>query len=365
MVRCARTAPEQVVPPMPIASRNLMRRAPTGGWRRIRSLPVRAARPWLAAALLVAVPVAGPAAAGDVIVDADLGDDIDDAFAIALLLRAPELHVLGVTTAFGDTALRARLAAWMLRQAGRTEIPVCAGPPTPPRTRFTQARLAGRGPAREWPDAVGFTLRQLRDHPAHSITLLALAPASNIAAMIARDPVAFRRLARVVMMGGAIRVGYGGGSPVPEYNVAGDPGGMRRLLASGVPVSLLPLDSTQIPLGEMARDEIFAAGTGLTDALALAYAQWAVGNRWGTTPVLFDVVPVAVMIDPSLCPMRTLRITVGDDGMVRAGSGTPVSACLASHADRILSLLSARLGRPEPDQPAPDQPEPDQPHTRP
>ena len=307
----------------------------------------------------------GRAATVDVIVDADLGDDIDDAFAVALLLHAPELHVLGVTTAFGDTALRARLAAWMLRQAGRADIPVAAGPSTPPRTRFTQARLASRGAVRDWPDAVAFTLAQLRGHPAHSITLLALAPPSNIAAMIARDPVAFRRLARVVMMGGAIRVGYGGGKPVAEYNLAGDPGGMRRLLASGVPVSLLPLDSTQIALAEKARDEIFASGTGLTDALALAYAQWAVGNRWGTTPILFDVVPVAVMIDPSLCPMRTLRITVGDDGMVHEGSGTQISVCLASRPERILSLLSARLGQPQLNQPQPDQPQPDQPQPDP
>ncbi len=310
----------------------------------------------LVAILFVMASTLGRAATRDVIVDADLGDDIDDAFAIALLLRAPELHVLGVTAAFGDTALRARLASWMLREAGRADIPVAAGPTTRPRTRFTQARLASRGAVREWPDAVGFTLAQLRDHPVHSITLVALAPASNIAAMIARDPVAFRRLSRVVMMGGAIRVGYGGGKPGPEYNLAGDPGGMRRLLASGVPVSLLPLDSTQIALEEKPRDQIFAAGTGLTDALALAYAQWAVGNRWGTTPVLFDVVPVAVMIDPSLCPMRTLRLTVGDDGMVREGRGTPVSVCLASHPDRILSLLSARLDQPPLDQPLVDQP---------
>ncbi len=297
----------------------------------------------LAALLAFAAPVAGRAATQDVIVDADPGDDIDDGFAIALLLRSPELHVLGITTAFGDTALRARLVEWMLRQAGRPMIPVCAGPPTAPRTLFTQARLARREPVRQWPDAVGFTLAQLRSHPAGSITLLALAPPSNIGAMIARDPVAFRRLARVVMMGGSIRIGYGGGKPEPEYNVASDPDGMRRLLASGVKVSLLPLDSTEIALGEKARNRIFASGSGLTDALALAYAQWAALNRWGTTPLLFDVVPVAVMIAPELCPMQPLRITVAGDGMVREGRGAAVSACLVSRRDRILSLLSARL----------------------
>lgn len=309
-------------------------------------------------AVLWACPVAGRAATQDVIVDADPGDDIDDAFAIALLLRSPELHVLGITTAFGDTALRARLVEWLLQQPGALPqvggptIPVAAGPPTAPRTIFTQARLAQRGPVLQWPDAVAFTLAQLRSHPAGSITLLALAPPSNIGAMIARDPVAFRRLARVVMMGGSIRVGYGGGKPGPEYNLASDPEGMRRLLASGVPVSLLPLDSTEIALDEKARNRIFASGSGLTDALALAYVQWAALNRWGTTPLLFDVVPVAVMIAPDLCPMQPLRITVASDGMVREGSGTLIEACLKSRQDRILSLLSARLDQP----PSLDQP---------
>jgi len=310
----------------------------------------RLAKLWLAAALVSAGPVVSPemgrAATRDVIVDADPGDDIDDAFALALLLRSPELHVLGITTAFGDTALRARWVDQMLRQAGRGGIPVAAGLPTAPRTAFTQARLARREPARDWPDAIGFTLALLRSHPAGSITLLELAPPTNVGAMIARDPVAFRRLARVVMMGGSIRVGYDGGRPVPEYNLAGDPDGMQHLLASGVPVSLLPLDSTRITLDEKTRNRIFASGSGLTDMLALAYAQWATLNRWGTTPLLFDVVPVEVMIAPELCPMQALRITVASDGMVREGGGTLVEACLASRAEGIVRLLSARLDQP-------------------
>ena len=299
--------------------------------------------------LLACVPVCARAAPRpvpaiqDVIVDADAGDDIDDAFAIALVLHSPELHVLGITTAFGDTALRARLVSLILQQAGRSDIPVAAGPVTLPRAPFTQARLAQRGPVRQWPDAVAFTLDQLRSHPPGSITLLALAPATNIGAMMARDPVAFRRLARVVMMGGAVRTGYGGGKVGPEYNFASAPDETRRLLASGVPLSLLPVDSTEIPLGELARDRIFASGSGLTDMLALATAQWAVKNHWGTTPVLFDVVPVAVLIDPSLCPMQPIRLTVGAGGMVHEGSGARVSVCLVARKRRILSLLASRL----------------------
>jgi len=65
-----------------------------------------------------------------VIIDTDIGDDIDDAFALALALRSPELRILGVTTTFGDTELRARLLDRYLAAVGRSDIPVAAGPAT-------------------------------------------------------------------------------------------------------------------------------------------------------------------------------------------------------------------------------------------
>src|SRR5467141_3703455 len=68
-----------------------------------------------------------------VILDTDIGDDIDDAFAVALALRSPELQILGITTTFGDTETRAKLLDRFLAEAGRPEIPVAAGVPTPPR----------------------------------------------------------------------------------------------------------------------------------------------------------------------------------------------------------------------------------------
>ena len=62
-----------------------------------------------------------------VILDTDIGDDIDDAFALALVLRSPELKILGVTTAFGDTELRARLVDRYLAAVGRQRHSGCAG----------------------------------------------------------------------------------------------------------------------------------------------------------------------------------------------------------------------------------------------
>src|SRR3974377_1894313 len=73
------------------------------------------------------------------IIDTDIGDDIDDAFALALALESPELKILGVTTAYGDTELRARLVDRFLTAVGRKAIPVAAGVATPHDNVFTQA----------------------------------------------------------------------------------------------------------------------------------------------------------------------------------------------------------------------------------
>src|SRR5579862_4456817 len=70
-------------------------------------------------------------AVAKILIDTDIGDDVDDAFALALALRSPEIVLHGVTTVFGDTQARARLAKHLLRVYGRDDIPVAAGEPLP------------------------------------------------------------------------------------------------------------------------------------------------------------------------------------------------------------------------------------------
>ena len=134
-----------------------------------------------------------------VIIDTDIGDDIDDAFALALALKSPELRILGVTTAFGDTELRARLVDRYLAAVGRKDIPVAVGVATPHTNVFTQAAYARRQPDRKHPDGVAFLLEQIRAHPGQ-ITVIAIGPEGNLAAAIQRDPATFRKLKRVVAM---------------------------------------------------------------------------------------------------------------------------------------------------------------------
>src|ERR1700759_1718606 len=102
-----------------------------------------------------------------VIIDTDIGDDIDDAFALGLAVQSPEFRILGVTTAFGDTKLRAKLAARFLDAVGRQDIPVIAGVETAAKGKFSQAEYAERGDAKEVQpgSAPDFILDQIRKHP--------------------------------------------------------------------------------------------------------------------------------------------------------------------------------------------------------
>jgi inosine-uridine nucleoside N-ribohydrolase len=288
----------------------------------------------------------GATARQKVIFDTDIGDDIDDAFALALTLSSPELEIIGITTTWGDTQLRARLVDRLLCETGRNNIPVLAGPETKAKSTFTQARWAKAFPARAKPygDAIAFILDQIRRYP-NQITLISVGPFSNVGALIERDPNTFRQLKRVVIMGGSVYRRYGDlgyapdRGPEPEYNVVSDVAASQRLFSSGVPIFVMPLDSTQLKLDEAKRQLIFDQSTPLTDALTLLYHQWG-----AQTPTLFDPVAVAYVISPGICPMQPMHIVVDDQGYTRNTAGpTNAQVCLNSNADQFFHLYLERI----------------------
>ncbi len=289
-----------------------------------------------------------------VIIDTDIGDDIDDVFALGLALQSPELHILGVTTAWGNTTLRARLAERLLRETGHGNIPVAIGieKHDPQGGKFSQARWAEAGPPPNTHlQAVDFILGQIRKHPGE-ITLIVIGPETNIGAAIDRDPATFRKLKRVVIMGGSVRRGYGDldsappRPPEPEYNIKMDIPAARKLFTSGVPLYVMPLDSTQLKLDEGKRTLLFTRSTPLTDALTLLYHQWA-SETHQQTPTLFDAVAVTYAINPSLCPAEPLKIEVDDQGYTREQSGTPnAQVCLHSDPEAFFHFYMERLLKP-------------------
>lgn len=285
-----------------------------------------------------------------VVFDTDIGDDLDDAFALALAVSTPKLEVVGVTTAWGDTELRARLVARFLDQTGHGGIPVAIGPRTASKSPFTQDRWAERfpKPAGGWADGLDLILNAIRQSPGQ-VTLISVAPLSNVGALIDKDPATFRLLKQVVIMGGSIRRGYGdlgytpNHGPDPEYNILLDIPSARKLFASGVPIYAMPLDSTQLKLDEVKRGALFSQGTRVTDTLMQLYAQWTQSTQ-SPTPTLYDAMAVAVTIDPRLCPTQPMRIDVDDKGYTREVEGKPnAQVCLRSNSDQFFRFYFATL----------------------
>jgi purine nucleosidase len=288
-----------------------------------------------------------------VIIDTDIGDDIDDAFALALALRSPELKILGVTTTFGDTELRAKLVTRFLSAVDRRDIPVLAGPATKTDNVMTQAAYARRAhmPKDEThPAGVDFILKEIKEHPGQ-ITLIAIGPLFTVQAVIEKDLATFKKLKRVVIMGGSVYRGYDDAKtgarrpPDAEWNINRDPAGAKALLGAGVPVFMMPLDSTQVHLETKDREQIFSHGSPLTDQVALLYHQWMAGTEWHSpTPTLFDPVAVTYAFRPDLCPGKPMHIDVDDKGFTRPGEGTSnAQVCLQSDEKSFLELLLKRV----------------------
>jgi purine nucleosidase len=170
-----------------------------------------------------------------------------------------------------------------------------------------------------------------------------------VGAAIDRDAATFRKLKRIVIMGGSIKRGYGDvgyGSPSPpqpEWNIVNDIPSAQKLFASGVPLYVMPLDSTQLKLDEVKRAFLFRQGTAVTDALTILYHQW--GQQ---TPTLFDAMAVAYALNPKLCPTEAMYIRVDEKGFTRAEPGPPPNAqvCLESSSDQFFEFFLDRVAGP-------------------
>jgi inosine-uridine nucleoside N-ribohydrolase len=300
--------------------------------------------------VLLSGPAARAAEKVPVLVDTDIGDDIDDAFALGLILASPELDLRGITTVQGDAHTRALIACRLLHAVGRKDVPVAAG-----RERRDNPELRGqmqyglrpvyRGPVRE--SAVEFLYRQLKVHK-NELTLLAIGPLTNIAALIDKHPDCKPWIKRLVLMGGAVKVGYNGKPPVEaEYNVKTDIKAAQTVFRAGVPLLLVPLDATaNIKVDDAALRKLFAAATPLTNQLRALHQLWD-----KPTPVLFDPVAVALCFEEKFCTLEDLRLEVDDKGITRVVKGKPnARVAMSIRRDEFLKWCLTRLaaGKPAP-----------------
>ena len=288
-----------------------------------------------------------------VILDSDLGSDVDDAFAVALLLASPELEIVGITLGHGQTDKRGRLACRLLYETGRENIPVALGRPTS--LVVGHPEIAGADPRQfSWAEgfstvepidtpAADFIAGQLRRHP-RQITLISVGPVSNLADLLQRDPEALQLAKRVYSMFGSFYLGYGG-SPVPsaEWNVRADIPSARTLSTSKAPITYAGLDVTAlVELKAEQRRTLWSHGSPLTDALEALYRLW--GRE---TPILFDPVPIGMVLWPELFRTRAAHVRTTPEGFtVIDESRAPNSrVAMSIQTDEFLERLVDRLLR--------------------
>lgn len=307
-------------------------------------------------ALILNAPFAGQAQAASirekVIIDTDIGMSIDDAFAVALALNTPDLEILGFAATSGDTVARAKILDRMLGESRIENIPVLLGVASSSPKKWLPASLmlmqrrygeAGFYAKASHDDAVDYTLEQIRQHPGE-ITLVTIGPLSTVAAMIDKDINTVRKLKKLVLMGGWVAPivdVFGVRSEVaPEHNLNVDVEATRKVFQAGLPLVMVPLDATMpLKLNEVDRKIVFAEATPLTNAVAVLYTLW--GN---TTPTLHDVLAVAVVTEPQLCPLEPMRIVVDAAGMTKVANGTPnAQVCMHSEPRALMDYFLQRI----------------------
>lgn len=276
-----------------------------------------------------------------VVLDTDIGTDIDDTWALAMLLSSPELQLRAVVTSHGDARYRALLAAKFLDSAGREDVAVGEGVADgvlPAGRRGQQAWLAGYEAANYdghyRTDGAELLVDTVLASP-EPVCVLCIGPASTTAAALAMAPEIAAK-AHFVGMHGAVRRGYGGSpNPVPEYNVFVDVAAFRSILAAPWPVTLAPLDTCGIVT--LDGDEYAAvrdADTVPMRSVMANYRAWAkaighpeLAEKRSTT--LFDTVAVYLAFADHLLEMETIRLAVRDDGLTfESADGRPVNAAM-------------------------------------
>lgn len=295
-----------------------------------------------------------------VVLDTDIGFDVDDVWALAYLLRCPELDVRLVLTGNGDTTFSAAMVAQLLAAGGRPDIPIGIGIPlnaTPP---YHQAWVdptaldTHAGPVHA--DGVG-ALIDVIEHSAEPVTVIAIGPMVNLAAALQRRP-AITDESRLVAMAGSVRRGYlGADTPNHEYNLASYPAAAQAVFESDWPLTITPLDTC----GTVTLDgDRFAQLRASTDPLVQAVIEnhdlWCGSVEWfshlGIDPatsssILYDTVAVQLAVDERHVEIEELPLVVDERGATRIDPAGRTVRVATEWRDRtgFDDLLVARLAQ--------------------
>ena len=291
-----------------------------------------------------------------IILDTDIGDDIDDALALAFAIMSGKIDILGVTTVFRNAEHRAELACCLLEALGRTDIPVYAGigktlvqsipdweqVAASHRPRQMEVLKKQQPSIQPKPErAVDFIIDTVMAGDG-DITLVPIGPFTNIAAAFTVEP-RLAQKAKICMMGGATdRVR-------PEWNALCDPEATRIVFGTGVPITMVGLDVTTKCV--MSYEQVKTIGSVDRPINQICFELihlWG-GDNPEPRPTLHDPLALATLIDPTLCETREMRIEVETGADHLRGSTVPVagepstSVCTSVDATRFMDYFVKTL----------------------
>ena len=291
-----------------------------------------------------------------VVFDTDICDDIDDTWALALLLQSPEFDVKLITTAVGNTESKAKTVAKFLETVGRTDIPIGIGVQQNKGSHRQDAWAKDYDlssyPGKVRKDGVQAIIDTIMKSR-RPINLIATGPLPNIAAALEREP-RIAEKAEFVGMHGSIRLGYGGGAqPSAEYNVKAFVKEAQKVFTAPWNMTITPLDTCGIvDLKDRKYQTVLKKDSVLTRALMENYRAWytepiakdkklsedEIARRVNekvnsSSTTLFDTVAIYLGMSTDLVKIEELKVKVTDDGYTRIDEGGKVINCATEWKD--------------------------------
>ena len=289
----------------------------------------------------------------NIILDTDIGTDVDDALALALALNSPEIELLAVSVVCTQVSLRARLAAKILRVCGREEIPVAAGredtfdgKPTCA-SPVNQAGVLREDDSSPPDNGIELIIDTIKSRPGE-VTLVSIGALTNVATAFAQAPELADNVQRLVLMAGAVEH-----ERKIEYNVRCDPAAAAYVFDLPIEKILIPLDvTTRCKYREHHHAELSRAGTERANLIWRMIQAWQQAGQ-GLEPTLHDPLAVAVTFMPEIVTLESMCLAVTTErgpgverGQLLPRDGEPnIQVAMDIDVERFEELFAERVAR--------------------
>ena len=286
------------------------------------------------------------------ILDTDIGTDVDDAWALALCLASDKIDLAGVTLVHADLETRAKITLKLLKLANRTDVPVYKGisKTLANDDKYIWGGFEGSNTdfseiegLTAHDDAVNFILETVDRFPGEVI-VCPIGPLTNVGEAIRRSPETMRKVKKLVIMGTTC-LGEGYDAVEYEHNGCVDPVATKIVLESGIPATIVGCNVT-LRVSVRQKDMPMLKGNPFGDYLAAMTEQYfgLMDNRDWTN--MHDPLAVATVIDPSLVTTRKMRAEVQHDGRVAffaSDAKDALDVCVDVEVERFETMLMSAI----------------------